>query len=1074
VADETSVTPSQASAPTSRYRLVPPQVDLPAMERGILALWDADDTFARSVAGTVDGEPWTFYEGPPTANGMPGVHHVEARVFKDVFPRFKTMQGRHVVRKAGWDCHGLPVEIAIEKQLGFTGKGDIEAYGVAEFNAKCRESVERHVGEFEAMTQRMGYWVDMSQAYRTMDTSYVESVWWSLKQIFEMGLLVQDYRVAPYCPRCGTGLSDHELAQGYETVVDPSVYVRLPLTSGPYAASSDNPAALLVWTTTPWTLVANTAVAVKPDVTYVTARNDETGEVLVVAEALVVEALGEGWSVVDRFSGREMERWTYDRPFELVDWPAGASGHYVVLADYVTTEDGTGLVHQAPAFGPEDLLVSRAYDLPVVNPVRPDGRFGDDVRLVGGVFFKTADKALVRDLDARGLLFRHLAYEHSYPHCWRCHTALLYYAQPSWYIRTTQVKDALLAENEKTNWFPDNVKWGRYGDWLHNNIDWALSRSRYWGTPLPIWVNDEDPSQQVAVGSLAELGELAGIDLSGADPHRPFVDDVTFTRPGLPGTFRRVPEVIDGWYDSGSMPFAQWGYPHLAGSRAHFEKAFPAQFICEAIDQTRGWFYTLMAVNTIVHGRSPYENVVCLGHIVAEDGRKMSKHLGNVLEPIPLMDDHGADALRWFMAASGSPWQMRRVGHSALQEIVRKTLLTYWNTASFLTLYADANDWAPYVTPVPDLADRPALDRWAVSELHRLVLDVTAALETFDTQRAGRLLAAYVDDLSNWYVRRSRRRFWNGDPAALATLHECLYVLTLLLAPIVPFITERVWQDVVRPVSPELPDSVHLATWPRVDGALVDDTLAEQVALVRRTVELGRSARAESKVRGRQPLGRALVGAPGWAALPDELKREVADELNVVSFEELAGELVDRSAKGNFRSLGKRFGKDTPKVAAAVAAADAAALAASLHEHGRATVIVAGEEVSLAPEDILLTETPREGWAVATSAGETVALDLTMTEELRRAGLAREVVRLVQEARKSAGFEVTDRVALVWSAGDETAAAIEAHLGTICDEVLAMSAERGTPEQAGGWLAGDSALGLAFSVTRSEQRGGKD
>jgi len=1061
--------PREPSRPTG-YRVVPPQVDLPAMERGVLALWEAEDTFARSVRETAEGDPWTFYEGPPTANGMPGVHHVEARVFKDVFPRFKTMQGRHVVRKAGWDCHGLPVEIAIERELGFTGKRDIEAYGVAEFNARCRESVERHVGEFEAMTERMGYWVDMSQAYRTMDTSYVESVWWSLKQIFAAGLLVQDHRVAPYCPRCGTGLSDHELAQGYETVVDPSVYVRFPLTSGPYAGH----AALLVWTTTPWTLVSNTAVAVKPDVTYVTARNDVTGEVLVVAEALVAEALGEGWSVVDRFTGQQMEHWTYDRPFELVDWPADATGHFVVLADYVTTEDGTGLVHQAPAFGAPDLEVGRAYGLPVVNPVRPDGHFAQDVRLVGGVFFKTADKALVQDLDARGLLFRHLAYEHSYPHCWRCHTALLYYALPSWYIRTTQVKDALLAENEKTNWFPDNIKWGRYGDWLHNNIDWALSRSRYWGTPLPIWVNDEDPSQLVCVESLAELGELAGEDLSALDPHRPFVDDVTFTRPGVPGTFRRVPEVIDVWYDSGSMPFAQWGYPHLEGSRAQFEQAYPAQFICEALDQTRGWFYTLMAIGTLVHQRSSYENVLCLGLILAEDGRRMSKNLGNVLEPIPLMEDHGADALRWFMAASGSPWLPRRVGHGALQEIVRKTLLTYWNTASFLTLYADANDWQPYVSPVPDLADRPALDRWAISELHRLVLDVTASLETFDTQRAGRLLAAYVDDLSNWYVRRSRRRFWNGDPAALATLHECLYVLTLLLAPIVPFITERVWQDVVRPVSPELPDSVHLASWPRVDGALVDDALAEQVALVRRTVELGRAARAESKVRGRQPLGRALVGAPGWAALPEGLKREVAEELNVVSFEELAGELVDRSAKGNFRSLGRRFGKDTPKVAAAVAAADAAGLAASLREQGAASVLVDGEEVTLAPEDVILTETPREGWAVVTAAGETVALDLTITADLRLAGVAREVVRLVQEARKAAGFEVTDRIHLEWSAQDATAAAIEAHLATICDEVLAVSTARGTPGPEGGWLVSDSDLGVTFSVTRTEQRSGKD
>ncbi|MDQ1667478.1 MAG: isoleucyl-tRNA synthetase, partial [Actinomycetota bacterium] len=981
---------------------------------------------------------------------------------KDIFPRFKTMQGFQVNRKGGWDCHGLPVELAVEKELGFTGKADIEAYGVAEFNAQCRESVLRHVDLWEQMTERMGYWVDTSDPYRTMDASYVESVWWALKQIHGKGLLVEDYRVAPYCPRCGTGLSDHELAQGYETVVDPSVYVRFALTGGPYAGN----AALLVWTTTPWTLVSNTAVAVRPDVTYVTATNGE--ETLVVAEALVEQALGEGWTVADRFPGSDMEHWAYERPFELVDWPRGEPGHFVVLADYVTTEDGTGLVHQAPAFGAEDLAVGRAYGLPVVNPVRPDGHFADNVRLVGGTFFKAADKHLVHDLDQRGLLFRNVPYEHAYPHCWRCHTALLYYAQPSWYIRTTQVKDALLAENEKTNWVPENIKWGRYGDWLHNNIDWALSRSRYWGTPLPIWVNDEDPSQLVAVGSLTELGELAGRDLTGTDPHRPFVDDITFTKPGVPGTFRRVPEVIDGWYDSGSMPFAQWGYPHAPGSVEQFERAFPAQFISEAIDQTRGWFYTLMAVNTIVHGRSSYENVVCLGHILAEDGRKMSKHLGNILEPIPLMEQHGADSLRWFMAASGSPWQMRRVGHTALQEIVRKTLLTYWNTASFLTLYAGANDWAPSEATAPPVADRALLDRWALSELNGLVADVTSAYEAFDTQRVGRLLAAYVDDLSNWYVRRSRRRFWEGDPAALATLHECLQTLTLLMAPIVPFVTERVWQDVVRPVSPEQPDSVHLAGWPEVAADLVDDQLSRQVALVRRVVELGRAARAESKVRGRQPLQDLVVFNNAWHELPEDVRAIARDELNVQG-EAVLNEVVhviDRSAKANYRELGKRWGKDTPRVAEAIVRADIDELLESQ------SVQLDGAPVPLQADDFTVTATPREGWAVASEPGLTVALDLTITPELRRAGLAREVVRLVQEARKASGFDVTDRVTLVWAADGETASALEEHQASIADEVLAVSVDRvdaAVLDGADGGVTRDEGLGLAFSVTRSAQ-----
>ena len=1053
-----------------QYTPVNPQVDLPALEHDVLAFWEDDKTFVKSVEAGAGRPRWTFYEGPPTANGMPGTHHVEARVFKDVFPRFKTMQGFQVERKAGWDCHGLPVELAVEKELGFSGKGDIEAFGVAEFNAKCRESVLRHVDAFEAMSDRMGFWVDTEDPYVTMTPKYIQSVWWALKQIFDSGRLVEDYRVAPYCPRCGTGLSDHELAQGYETVTDPSVYVRFPLTSGPYAASADSPgAALLVWTTTPWTLVSNTAVAVHPSVDYVVVTDGT--ESLVVAEPLFAAVLGEGWTVEATITGADMERWTYQRPFELVAFPEDVATHFVVLADYVTVDDGTGLVHQSPAFGEEDMKVCRAYGLPVVTPVRPDGHFEESVPLVGGQFFKHADADLVKDLEARGLMFRHLAYEHAYPHCWRCHTALIYYATPSWYVRTTAVKDALLRENEKTNWYPDTIKWGRYGDWLNNNIDWALSRSRYWGTPLPIWRCAED--HLTCVGSLAELSELTGTDQSDLDPHRPFVDEVTFACPteGCGAEARRVPEVIDAWFDSGSMPFAQWGYPHVPGSAEKFERAYPADFICEAIDQTRGWFYTLMAIGTLVFDESSYKNVLVLGHILAEDGRKMSKHLGNILEPIPLMEQHGADAVRWFMAASGSPWAARRVGHASIQETVRKVLLTYWNTVSFHVLYARTAGWTPAAGDVPPVAERPVLDRWLHAQTARLVGAVTEALEGFDTQRAGSLLADFVDDLSNWYVRRSRRRFWDGDPAALGTLHDTIEVVTRLLAPLTPFITERVWQDVVRPVDPGAAESVHLASWPEYDEAAVDEDLSAGVALARRLVELGRAARADAKVRTRQPLRRALVASSAHGRMSDELLAEVAEELNVGAVEPLssAGEgLVEFSAKGNFRALGKRFAQRTPQVAAAIASADAAALAAALDADGKASVPLDGEDVEVLPDEVIVSERPREGWSVVNEQGETVALDLELTPALVRAGLAREVVRLVQDARKSSGFDVSDRIVLTWQAGGETAEALREHGGLVAEEVLAVEVREADPATAGTGadVVRDDDLDLSFTVAK--------
>jgi len=1033
------------------------QIDLPVMEAGILDFWSQNQIFEKSVTNRNGSPRWSFYEGPPTANGMPGTHHIEARVFKDLFPRFQTMKGKQVIRKAGWDCHGLPVEIAVEKELGFTGKADIEKFGVAAFNDKCRESVQRHVNEFTAMTKRMGFWVDFDDAYWTMSPSYIESVWWSLQQIWQKGLLVQDHRVAPYCPRCGTGLSDHELAQGYETIQDPSVFVRFPATSGKLAELK---ATLLVWTTTPWTLVANTAVAVNPKVTYqvIEVVNDEKTERLVVAADLA-SVLGDEGKVIATFKGSELEHTKYARPFDFVEIN---DSHYVVLADYVTVEDGTGLVHQSPAFGADDLEVCRKYNLPVINPISPDGHFLKEVPLVGGVFFKEADKALIKDLKARGLMFKSLQFEHSYPHCWRCHTALMYYAQPSWYIKTTEIKKELLRENSKTDWHPETIKTGRFGDWLNNNIDWAVSRNRYWGTPLPIWRCEN--KHEICVGSLAELGKLAGKELSTLDPHRPFVDDINFACNECSALMTRIPEVIDCWYDSGAMPFAQWGYPHKQDSVAQFKAAYPADFICEAIDQTRGWFYTLMTIGTLVFDKSSYKTVLCLGHILDKDGRKMSKHLGNVLEPMPLMNQHGADAVRWYMLAAGSPWSARRVGHDAISDVVRKTLLTYWNTISFFTLYANAADFK--VSTVPK--DLTLMDRWILSELNKLIQSVDTALESFDSQGAGTVIAAFIDDLSNWYVRRSRRRFWDGDPVALNTLYFCLKNLTLLLAPMVPFISEHVWQSLIRVAEGEQIESVHLANFPVADKSSVDEKLSNAVALSRRLVELGRAARAESGVKIRQPLSRALVSATGWEQMSQEIKTHIAEELNILKVDgiQVAGtDLVDISVKANFRTLGTKFGADVQVIAKQITAIDAGVMVKELRKSNsyKITVELAGKkkDIEIDLDDLVITETPRSGWSVASHGGESLALDLALTPDLIRAGLVREVIRAIQEERKRIGLDISDRITVNWNATGDLAAAITSGISEISTEVLATQMQQNKAEN-----ASDNELGLWLSLVK--------
>ena len=1036
----------------ARFPEVSPDLDLPALDREVLALWRERKVFQRSVEQRAGAEPYVFYEGPPTANGRPGVHHVEARVFKDVFPRFKTMRGYRVDRKGGWDCHGLPVELEVEKELGLNSKREIEAYGVEAFNRRCRESVLRYVDAWEELTERVGFWVDTAAAYRTMDTAYVESVWWALAELYRRGLLVEDDKVVPYCPRCETPLSDAEVAQGYRETDDPSIYVRFPVLTGPLAAEG---ADLLIWTTMPWTLIPNTLAVVSDQLRYVLARGGRAGDRPVVLAANRLEAaLGKGAEVVREVALGELVGARYRPPFNFVgpgspDDPEGdpASWRYVVTGDFVRADEGTGIVHTGAAFGEDDLRVARAHGAPVVKPVTPQGRFDERAGPYAGMPIREADARIIEDLRAAGLLVHAGTYRHTFPFCWRCGTALFYFALTSWYARTTAVKDRLLAENARVNWKPEHIREGRFGDWLANNVDWSLSRSRYWGTPLPLW---RCPQGHVtAVESLADLSRRAGRDLSGLDPHRPYVDAVTFACPDCGAEARRVPEVLDAWFDSGAMPFAQWGYPHAPGSRERLERSYPADFISEGIDQTRGWFYSLLAEGVMLFGAAPYRNVVCLGHIVDRHGRKMSKSLGNVLDPFELLDRYGADPLRWFMLASGSPWAPRRISHEVLQEITRGFFLTLWNTYHFFTLYARLEGFDPNQ---PARGEPTPLDRWVLSELARTVREVTEQLDAYDPAGAARRLAGFVDDLSNWYVRLSRRRFWRGaqgSDAAYRTLWTCLKTLALLLAPYTPFVAEALWQGLVVAVDPQAPDSVHLASWPEPAAGAWDPALAAAMAEVRRLVGLGRQARTEAKVRVRQPLARALVTVP--AGLQDgvaPLLDLVAAELNVKAVSFAEGEhLTEARLVPNFRALGPRFGPRTQAVAAAVralAGEAAAGAAARLRAGERFALEVPGAgSVELGPEEVGVAEAPVTGWRVVRDGATSVALDLHVTPELAREGLARELVRAVQDLRKAAGLAVEDRIELAVEAAGEVAAAVREHRDYLMGETLAVALHAG-------------------------------
>jgi isoleucyl-tRNA synthetase len=1036
------------------YRPVDPKADLPAMEREILAFWDQARIFDKSLALREGAPEWVFYEGPPTANGKPGLHHVEARTFKDVFPRYKTMTGHYVHRKAGWDCHGLPVELEVEKEIGTKTKRDIEAFGVARFNELCRQSVTRYVDEFERITDRIGFWLKLDEAYFTMSPEYVQSVWWALKRLHELGLLYQDDKVTAYCPRCGTPLSDHEVAQGYEQTEDPSIYVRLPLVTGPLAGEAD----LLVWTTMPWTLVPNTLAVVGEGIRYVLARGGRAGDRPVVVAVDRLEAsLGEGAEVIRAVALNELVGARYRAPFDLVgpgspSDPDGdpASWRFVVVGDFVRTDEGTGIVHTGAAFGEDDMRVAREHGVPIINPVDGEGRFDQRCGPYAGMHIREADAHIIEELRDAGLLVWAGRTTHSYPFCWRCGTPLIYYARPAWYVRTTAHKEELLEANESVNWYPDYIKHGRYGDWLANNVDWSLSRERYWGTPLPIWVCGK--SHDTAVGSLAELSTLAGRDLTSIDPHRPGIDDVVVTCPECGDEARRVPYLIDVWFDSGAMPFAQWGYlgPGTSGEE-EFRRRFPADYIAEGLDQTRGWFYTLMAESVLLFGQSSYRNVLCLGLLLGQDGRRMSKSLGNVIDPWEVLDRFGADAVRWFLLAGGSPWAPRRVHMEAIEDIVRQLLLTLWNTYHFFVQYANLDE--PDLAAAPPPAERPLLDRWILSQLHGTVLSVREAMEGYDPPGAGRRIGQLVDDLSNWYVRRSRRRFW--DPAraaedgsnasadklaAYATLAACLTTLAGLMAPFTPFVTEEIYRNLVAEQASEAPESVHLTDYPTAVPGLIDVALDEAMAVARQIVSLGRQVRTAAKVRVRQPLRRAIVHVPGESRRLEPLLSLVAEELNVkdVGFAESAEELSGWRAKPNFRQLGPKLGRQVQEVAAALERDDGTLASALARDDSVTLSLGNGEKISLSPEDVELTQRTRSGWGVASDGAVTVALDLEPDQELRREGLARELVRAVQDLRKSAGLEVSDRIVLGIEAPGEIAPALETHRDFLAQEVLAV------------------------------------
>ena len=1025
------------------YKKVPTTLNFVEREKETLKFWKDNQIFEKSVQLRKGAPAYTFFDGPPTANGKPHIGHVLTRAMKDIIPRYKTMRGYDVLRKAGWDTHGLPVELEVEKELGLDGKEQIEQYGVIPFIQKCKESVWKYKGEWEVMSDRMGFWADMDNPYITYDNDYIESEWWALKTIYEKGLLYKGHKIVPYCPRCGTALSSHEVAQGYKEVKETSATVR-------FRVPDEENTYFLAWTTTPWTLPSNVSLCVNPDVIYAYVRVDDR-ETLIMAKDLIETVLeGHETEIVKEVLGKELEYKHYEPLFECTRKAAGGKdAFYVMVDDYVTTTDGTGIVHNAPAFGEDDYRVCRRYDLPFVQMVDSKGEMCGGTPW-DGVFVKKADPMVLRDLEDRGLLFAAPRFEHSYPFCWRCDTPLIYYARSSWFIAMTKVKDRLIDYNRRINWIPETIKEGRMGNFLENVIDWGISRERYWGTPLPVWVCDKCGKIHV-VGSRKELSQLTGCD-ENVELHKPYVDPLTW-KCECGGTMRREPVVIDCWFDSGSMPFAQWHYPFE--NKDMFQRRYPANFISEAIDQTRGWFYTLSAIAACLFDSPAFLNCIVLGHVQDKEGRKMSKHIGNVVDPWVLLDNQGADAVRWYFYTSSMPWLPNRFSAEAVSESQRKYMGTFWNTYAFYILYADIDNFDP--TRHKLVRDNlTPMDRWILSRLNTLIGHVEAYLDDLKMTEAGREMQDFMDDLSNWYVRRCRERYWGKDmtadkEAAYMTLYTVLKTMALISAPFTPFMSETMYQNMVRTVDKSAPESIHLCDWPHKDESFIDPELEANMAAVLDIVVLGRSARNAANIKNRQPVASMYVQGK---ALPDMYVSIIADELNVkeVRFVDDASSFISYRVKPQLKTLGPRYGKLLPKINQYLAGEGVGNAVVAAHNRGESYKFdIDGTEISLAAEDVLVSTEENAGFVTVTEHDLSVVLDTNLTPELIEEGFVREIVSKVQTMRKEAGFEVTDHIVLSHHGNSLIEGIFARHGADIAADTLADSIKLGSAGYVKDW-----------------------